>query len=65
LGISSCKLTNFVPLRVCGLDLTPSIVWIGVDINGASVTILIDWGIATNYKGTDLTSSIFKFEVHA
>jgi len=41
LGISSCKLTNFIPLGVCGMDLTPSIVWTGVDINEASITIII------------------------
>jgi hypothetical protein len=41
LGISSSKLTNFIPLGVCGLDLTSSIVWIGVDTNEASITIII------------------------
>jgi hypothetical protein len=47
LGISSCKLTNFVPLGVCGMDLTPSTIWIGVDINGTSITIITYWGITT------------------
>jgi hypothetical protein len=42
LGISSCKLTNYVPLGVYGLDLTPSIVWMGADTNGASITVIID-----------------------
>jgi hypothetical protein len=65
LGISSCKLTNYVPLGVCGLDLTPSIVRLGVDTNGASIIIIINWGIATKYNGTDLASSIMKFEVPA
>jgi hypothetical protein len=35
MGISSCKLANFVPLGVYGLDLAPSIVWIGADTNEA------------------------------
>ncbi len=42
LGKSLCKFTNFVPLGVCGLDLILPIVIIGVDTNGASITIIID-----------------------
>jgi hypothetical protein len=42
MGIYSYKLTNFVPLEVCGLNLTPSIVWIGVDTNEALITVNID-----------------------
>jgi hypothetical protein len=41
-GISSCKLTNFVPLGVCGLDLIPITILTGVDTNGVLVTIIID-----------------------
>jgi len=41
-GISSCKLSNFVPLGVYGLDLTPSTVCTSADTNGALVTIIID-----------------------
>jgi hypothetical protein len=37
--------------------------WIGVDTNGASVTIIIDWGVAIKYNGTNLTNSILKFEI--
>jgi hypothetical protein len=39
--ICSCKLRNFVHVGVCGLDLTPSTIWIGVDINEASITVII------------------------
>ncbi len=42
LGISSCKFTNYVPLGVYGLDLTPSIVWTIVNTSGASIIIIID-----------------------
>jgi hypothetical protein len=42
LGIFSCKLQNNVSLGVCGLDLTPSIVWTGADTNGASIIVFID-----------------------
>ncbi len=42
MGISSCKLTNFVPLGVCGLDLTPSTIWTSGNINKTLVTIIID-----------------------
>jgi hypothetical protein len=41
LGISSCKFTNFVPLGVYGMDLTPSTILMGVDTNEASITIII------------------------
>ncbi len=41
-GIFSCKPINFVPLGVCGLDLTPSTLWTSVDTNRASITIIID-----------------------
>jgi hypothetical protein len=51
LGILSCKFTNYVPFGVCGLDLTPSIIWTGVDTNETSVILIIDWGIATKYNG--------------
>jgi hypothetical protein len=63
LGISSWKLTNFDPLGVCGLDLTPSSIWTGVDTNIISIIIIIDWGIITQYYGTNLTSLILKFEI--
>jgi len=42
LGLFSCKLTNFVPLGVYGLDLTPSTIWISVDTNGVSIIIIIN-----------------------
>jgi hypothetical protein len=42
LGISSCKIINFVPLGVCGLDLIPTTVWTNVDTNGTLVTVIID-----------------------
>jgi hypothetical protein len=42
LGISSCKFTNYVPLGIYGLDLTPSIVWTIVNTSGASIIIIID-----------------------
>jgi hypothetical protein len=65
LGISSCKLTNFVIFGICGLDLTPSIIWTSVDTNEASVTVIIYWGIAIEYNGINLIGSILKFEVLA
>jgi hypothetical protein len=34
LGIFVCILTRFVPLGVYGLDLIPTMVWIGVIVNG-------------------------------
>jgi hypothetical protein len=37
----------------------------GANINITLVTIIIDWGIAIEYKGINLTCSILKFEVHA
>jgi hypothetical protein len=64
-GISSCKLTNFVPLGVCGLDLIPIIILTSVDTNRALVIVIINWGIATKYNGIDVTGSILKFEVLA
>jgi hypothetical protein len=64
-GISLCKFTNFVPLGICGLDLTPSTIWTSVDTNRASVTVIIDLGIATKYIGIDIIGSILKIEVHA
>jgi hypothetical protein len=42
MGIFSCKLTNYIPLGVCSLDLTPSTIWIGADTNGISVTVIIN-----------------------
>jgi len=35
LGIFVCILTRFVPLGVYGLDLIPTMVWVGVIVNGA------------------------------
>jgi hypothetical protein len=43
--------------------LIPTTILIGVDTNKASVTIFINWGIATKYNGTDVTGSILKFKV--
>jgi hypothetical protein len=63
LGKSSCEFTNFVPLGVCGLDLILPIIIIDVDTNGALITIIIERGITIKYNGTNLTSSILKFEV--
>jgi hypothetical protein len=37
-------------------------VGIGVDINETLITIIIDWGIATKYNGTNLIGSIMKFK---
>jgi hypothetical protein len=56
LGISECTFTRFVPLGICDLNLIPTIIWVGVFVNGASVIITIEWGIATKYNGTNLTS---------
>ncbi len=60
LGTSLCKFTNFVPLGVYGLDLTPSTIWTSADTNITSVIIIIDLGIATKYIGIYFTSSILK-----
>jgi hypothetical protein len=56
---------KFVPLGVCALDLIPTTILIGVDINKALITIIIDWGIAIEYNGIHVSNSIVKFEVHA
>ncbi len=61
--MSLCKFTNYVPFGVCDLDLILSIVWMGVNTNRASITIIIDWGIAIEYNGTNLIDPILKFEV--
>jgi hypothetical protein len=39
---SSCKFTNFVRLGMCGLDLIPPTIVIGVDTNGTSIIAIID-----------------------
>jgi hypothetical protein len=39
--------------------------WIGANINGALVIVIIDWGITIKYNGINLIGSILKFEVHA
>ncbi len=65
IGKSSCKFTNYVPLGVCGLDLILLIVVTGVNTNGTSVIVSIDWGIAMEYNGTNLIGSFLKFEVLA
>jgi hypothetical protein len=31
-----------LPLKVCGLDFIPTTIWVGVVINGTSITITID-----------------------
>jgi hypothetical protein len=49
---------KFCSLGVCGLNLKPTIVWIGAIINGTSVTIILELDIATKYNGTDLIGSI-------
>jgi hypothetical protein len=33
-------------------------VWVGVVVNGALVSVTIEWGIATKYNGTNLGSLI-------
>ncbi len=38
-------------------------VWANVVVSGTSITITIEWGIATKYNGTNLISSIMKLEV--
>jgi hypothetical protein len=50
---------------MCGLDLILEIVINGADTKGASITVILDWGIAIEHNGRDLTSAIIKFEVHA
>jgi hypothetical protein len=51
------------PLGVCGFDLIPTIVWVGVVVNDVSITITIEWGITTKHNGTYITSSIMKLEI--
>jgi hypothetical protein len=41
-GISSCKLTTFVPLGVCSLDLIPTIVLTNIEINKTSIIVIIN-----------------------
>jgi hypothetical protein len=33
-------------------------IWVGVVVNGASITITIEWGIATKYNGTNFGTLI-------
>jgi len=47
LGIFVCMPTRFVSLKVYGLDLILGMVWDNVVVNGTSITITIEWGIAT------------------
>jgi hypothetical protein len=63
LGIFVCILTRFVPLGVCGLNLIPTMVWVGVIVNGAQVSATIEWGIATKYNGTNFIGSTLKLQV--
>jgi hypothetical protein len=42
LGIFVCMFTRYVPLGVRGLDFIPTIVQVGVAINGALVIVTID-----------------------
>jgi hypothetical protein len=51
----------FIPLGICGFDLTPSTIWISADTNITSITLIIDWGIGIKYNGTNLIGSILKF----
>jgi hypothetical protein len=60
LSIFVCILTRSVPLEICGLDLILIMVWVDVVVNGALVTIAIEWGIATEYNGIDLVCSHYK-----
>jgi hypothetical protein len=50
---------------MCGMDLISPIILIGINTNGASVIVIIDWGIAIKYNGTYFIVSILKFEVFA
>jgi hypothetical protein len=47
MGIFVCMLTRFVSLKVYGLDLILRMVWDSVVVNGTSVNVTIEWGIAT------------------
>ncbi len=60
MGIFVCRFTRSVPLGVYGLDLILVMVWVGVVVNGASIIVTIERGIATKYNGTDLTFSTLK-----
>ncbi len=42
LGIFVCILARFVPFGVCGLDLIPTMIWIGVVVNGVSIIVTIE-----------------------
>jgi hypothetical protein len=48
LGILVCTLTSSISLGIWGLDLKPTIVWVGVVRNGVLVIVTIQKGIATN-----------------
>jgi hypothetical protein len=45
--------------------LIPTTILIGVDTNGASITIIINLGIAIKYNGTNHIGSILKIDVLA
>jgi len=40
-------LTSSIPFGVYGLNFIPTMVWASAIVNGALVTITIEWGIAT------------------
>jgi hypothetical protein len=63
LGIFVCILTRSVPLGVYGFDLKPTMVWVGVIVNGVFITVTIEWRNTTKNNGTNLTGSIMKLEV--
>jgi hypothetical protein len=42
LGIYVCIFTRSIPLGVYGLDLIPIMVWAGVVVNGASITVTME-----------------------
>ncbi len=47
LGMSSCKLTSYVPFWMCGLDMIPTTICTSANTNGSLVTIIINIGINT------------------
>ncbi len=63
LGIFVCMLARFVPLRIYGLDFILRMVWASAVVNGDSIIVTKEWGIATKFNGIDLIGSTLKLEV--
>jgi hypothetical protein len=65
LGIYVYTFARYVPLGINGMYFIPTIIWVGAVVNGVSITITIERGIAMEYNGTNFTNFVLKLEVFA